>query len=148
MSFEYIGKIQTPEELKDAVKPMKMPTGYFKVLYRPKTADTEEQAIGFLIPHSFENLNLLTDKYPKLATSEVFWSFVAQIDLIEQVSGIRFPGVPKALKSQWGNAWFKERAGTGRNISAGCTEGEPAGILANSTKDERLAACTDKLITN
>ncbi len=126
---------------------MRMPTGYFKVLYRPETKDTEEQAIGFLIPHSFENLNLLTDKYKDLNTQEAFWAFVARIDLIEETSGVSFPGIPEELKSYWKNKWFSARAGTARNIrSSSCGAGSVSGITENTSKDERLRACTDKLV--
>lgn len=45
-----------------------------------------------------------------------------------------------------------ENRDSSRNINSGCddddSDGFPQGILASSTKDERVAACTDLLQTN
>lgn len=134
-----------PDRLSTRITDMRMPTGYFKVIYRPPVGGEPERAIGFLLPHSFENLRMLADAYPVLPQSEAFWAFVARIDLIESVSGMRFPGIPDALKAQWGDPWFLERR-TGRNIrSASCGRGNPQGVLENSTRGERSAACIKHL---
>ena len=107
----------------------------------------QEQAIGFLLPHSFENLNLASTMYDKLEIDEVFWVFTAKIDLIESVSGIKFPGISGELKSSWGNSWFASKRGTGRNIRSNelCGRGSPSGVIADSTREQRLKACLDPL---
>ena len=83
-----------------------MPTGYFKVIYRPASNSEPAHAIGFMLPHTFENLNMVADFYSNLTIEQAFWVFVSRIDLIEETSGITFPGIPEAMKSIWGNDWF------------------------------------------
>ena len=134
-----------PEAIADRVRDMRMPTGYFKVIYRPATGSEPARAIGFLLPHSFENLRLLAEAYDGLPQDEAFWAFVARIDLIESVSGMRFPGVSDDLKRQWGDSWFLKQR-TGRNIrSTACGRGTPQGVLENSTRQERIDACIQHL---
>lgn len=134
-----------PDKIRNVTKDVHMPTGYFKVLYRPADGDNEAQAIGFLIPHTFENLNLLTEFYDGLSVDEVFWAFVSNIKLIEDVSGIHFPGIPESLKDDWGNTWYSARRGTGRNIrSSDCGEGSATGLVEDSSLQQRLASCTDQ----
>src|SRR5690606_17410100 len=48
-----------PERMQDSVSDIVVPTGYFKVIIRPATDDQPMRAIGFLLPHSFENLKSL-----------------------------------------------------------------------------------------
>ena len=122
-----------------------MPTGYFKVIYRPAAGGEPAHAIGFLLPHTFENLNMVADFFSNVTTVRAFWVFVARIDLIEETSGITFPGIPTAMKSIWGDDWFSAR-NVSRNIrSSTCGRGAPQGVVENSTEAERLAACTDLL---
>jgi hypothetical protein len=133
-----------PDRVRDQVRDMKMPTGYFKVIYRPAMDGEPAHAIGFLLPHSFENLNMLTGSYPRMPTAKAFWAFAARIDLVEQASGITFPGIPADLKHGWGDGWFFDRMES-RNISEGCADGMPQGVIENSTRAERLAACISAL---
>lgn len=130
-----------PESVKAKVKDLRMPTGYYKVIYRPAVGTEPAHAIGFLLPHTFENLN----KIPGVNTNEAFWSFVARIDLIEATSATTFPGIPASMKLVWGDSFFESRR-TGRNIRGNsCGLGTPQGVEPNTTKAERLAACTDQL---
>ena len=134
-----------PDQIKDVVKDMTMPTGYFKVIYRPARDGEPAHAIGFLLPHSYENLNLAAEAYSNLTKKEAFWLFVSRIDLIEETSGVHFPGIPAAMKSQWGDDWFFVHD-TARNTRASsCGRGTPQGVLENSTLSERINACTDQL---
>lgn len=139
------GRDADPDRVDAKVRNMRMPTGYFKVIYRPAMDGEPEHAIGFLLPHSFENLNMLADSYEDLDTDEAYWAFVARIDLIEETSGMTFPGIPDDIKDDWGDDWFFEHAG-GQDIRpSGCGRGAPQGVIENSTDDERLAACIDHL---
>ena len=134
-----------PTRVKDKVKDMRMPTGYFKVIYRPAVGSEPAHAIGFLLPHTFENLNKVADFFPNVTTARAFWVFVSRIDLIEETSGITFPGIPTAMKSIWGDDWFSAR-NISRNIrSSTCGRGTPQGVVVNSTKAARFTACTDLL---
>jgi hypothetical protein len=134
-----------PDNVRAKVRGMRMPTGYFKVIYRPAMDGEPAHAIGFLLPHTFENLNMLADSYDNLETEEAFWTFLSRIDLIEETSGITFPGTPDDLKQVWGDDWFLEHKG-GRNIRPStCGLGTPQGVLENSTRNERVAACIDHL---
>ena len=134
-----------PDSVRDRVKDMRMPTGYFKVIYRPAVGTEPAHAIGFLLPHTFENLNKVADFFPNVTTARAFWVFVSRIDLIEETSGITFPGIPTAMKSIWRDDWFSAR-NVSRNIrSSSCGRGTPQGVLVNSTEANRLAACKDLL---
>ena len=133
------------KKVKSKVKGLQVPTGYYKVLYRPAIGDTPELAIGFLVPHTYENLNELTEHYKMgpLRKNEDFWFFRARIDLIEETAKVQFPSIPKHLKSSYnaGDWWDSKR--NGRNIrSTSCGRGTPAGEIKNSTASERLKACT------
>ena len=56
-----------------------------------------------------------------------------------------FSGIPASMKNIWGDDFFFEHD-EGRNIrSSSCGVGTPQGILENSTKQERIDACVDKL---
>lgn len=135
-----------PDKIKNKVKDMRMPTGYFKVIYRPPANGEPAHAIGFLLPHTFENLNMLADNYNNMKKERAFWAFVSRIDLIEKTGGIRFPGIPQELKSVWGDDWFLSRDQSRNKFRAdSCNRGNPQGVLANSTKAERIEACIDKL---
>lgn len=134
-----------PSNVKSKVANMRIPTGYFKVIYRPAAGAEPAHAIGFLLPHSFENLNMLTAFYEDYPTSLAFWSFVSTVNLIEDTAGIRFPGIPNNMKDTWGDEFFFN-AGPPRQIPRGtCAERTAQGILENSTKAQRIAACTDLL---
>lgn len=87
-----------PDRIHPRVQDLRMPTGYFKVIYRPTMDAEPARAAGFLLPHSFENLNLLTEHYESFDRSETFWAFSSRIDLIEEASGMKFPGIPAGLK--------------------------------------------------
>jgi len=130
-----------PDKIKSQVKDVRMPTGYFKVVYRPAIDGEPAHAIGFLLPHTFENLNII----PNMKSQEAFWSFVSRIDLIESASGIRFPGIPVEMKRRWGDSFFLSKH-TGRNIRANtCGRGTPAGVAPNTSREQRLAMCIDRL---
>lgn len=130
-----------PSRVKTKVQNLLMPTGYYKVIYRPAMGNEPAHAIGFLLPHTFENLNNIPNVNPK----EAFWAFVARIDLIEETSGTRFPGIPENMKDVWGDSFFLSRH-TGRDIrSEDCEAGMPQGVVENTTSDERIAMCIDQL---
>jgi DNA/RNA endonuclease G (NUC1) len=130
-----------PNSVKPRSRNLRMPTGYYKVIYRPAFGTEPAHAIGFLLPHTFENLNNLPDVDPK----ETFWAFVSRIDLIEATSATTFPGIPEHMKSAWGDSFFESRR-TGRNIRPNsCGAGTPQGVMSNTTKAQRLAACTEHL---
>ena len=139
-----------PDKVKDMVKDMRMPTGYFKVIYRPPMNGEDAKAIGFFLPHTYQNLNELTKVYGmdnSNRETEDFWFFRSRIDLIEEMSNIRFPGIPNELKHGYShNDWWDQRR-TGREIrSSTCGRGTPQGVLEDSMKEERLEACTDQLV--
>jgi hypothetical protein len=137
-----------PAKVKNKVKALRMPTGYYKVIFRPAAPAPAEggsgepaRAIGFLILHTFENLN----EIPDVPQKEAFWAFVARIDLIEETSGTRFPGIPETMKPLWGDSFFLSRR-TARDIrSANCGTGTPMGVVENTTKDERIAQCIPRI---
>lgn len=135
-----------PTKVKNKVKNLKMPTGYFKVIYRPAMDNEPAHAIGFLLPHTFENLSMLADSYDFLSKTTAFWAFIARIDLIEERSGITFPVIPDSLKSAWGDEWFLSHDQSRDDLrDESCGRGTPKAVLENSTKTERIAACVDKL---
>lgn len=130
-----------PSKVKNKVRDLRLPTGYYKVVFRPAAGDEPAHAIGFLLPHTFESLNAI----PGFASEETFWAFVSTIDLIEETSGTRFPGISEDLKRSWGDGFFLSRH-TGRNIrSKSCGRGSAKGVVEGSTKDQRIAFCSDKL---
>ena len=131
----------TPSAVAGKVKNLRMPTGYYKVIYRPATDGEPAHAIGFLLPHTFENLNHI----PNVDPEEAFWAFVSRIDLIEEASGTQFSGIPEGMKEVWGDSFFLSRR-TGRDIrSQSCGLGTPKGVVENATPDQRIAMCTDRL---
>jgi len=140
-----------PAKVAKEVQDMRVPTGYFKVIYRPARDGEEAKAIGFLIPHTYQNLNELTKAYgmnrgrgKNSQKDQDFWFFRSRIDLIEEASGVSFPGIPETLKASYpSNDWWNQRR-TARNIrSDDCGRGTPQGVLPDSTQEERIAACTD-----
>lgn len=134
-----------PNNIRAEAKELRLPTGYFKVIYRPALDGEPAHAIGFLLPHSFENLDKLVGGYPGMPVKDAFWAFAAKISLIESESGMSFPGIPDELKEVWRDDWFFSRK-TSRNIrKSSCGVGSPQGVLVNSTLEERLEACTDQL---
>jgi hypothetical protein len=130
-----------PEGLDEDRRSLPLPTGYFKVIYRPATAETPAQAIGFLLPHSYERLDHLADHYEGLDAEEAYWGFVSRVDVIEEFSGIRFPGIAENLKNQWRSPWFFERRGVRQIRADDCGDGTPAGVRLGASRDERQAAC-------
>ncbi|MDZ7789165.1 MAG: hypothetical protein U5L08_01455 [Xanthomonadales bacterium] len=90
-----------PDRLDAERRSLPVPTGYFKVIYRPATVESPAQAIGFLLPHSYERLDRLADRYEGLDSDEAYWGFVSRIEVIEELSGIRFPGISEELKREW-----------------------------------------------
>ncbi|MDZ7790309.1 MAG: DNA/RNA non-specific endonuclease [Xanthomonadales bacterium] len=130
-----------PDRLDAERRSLPVPTGYFKVIYRPATGETPAQAIGFLLPHSYERLDRLADHYDGLDRDEAYWGFVSRIEVIEAFSGIRFPGISHELKSEWRSPWFFERRGVRTIRSEDCGDGTPAGVLVGAPRDERRAAC-------
>lgn len=130
-----------PDGMRERARTLPVPTGYYKVVYRPARDGRPARAIGFLIPHTFENV----DDVPGLPDGSGFWAFVSRIDLIEEVAGFRFRGIAEATKARWGDRFFLSRAGS-RNIrEARCGAGTPRGVAEGTTRDERLRMCTDKL---
>ncbi len=122
-----------------------MPTGYFKLVFRPARDSEPARLIGFLMPHSFENLNMAADFFDNVSPEDAFWFFVSTPSLIEEASGMAFPGIPDSMKDTWGDDFFFEHD-EGRNIRSGsCGEGTPQGLVESSTKEERIAACIDHL---
>ena len=135
-----------PEKVKTHLTDMRMPTGYFKVIYKPAMDNKPAQSIGFLLPHSFENLNLAADSYSNIKKSQAFWLFVSRIDLIEEVSGVRFPWLDHDTKATWGNDWFFEHDKLSKKLRpTSCGKRTPQGIFENSTREKRLKACTDMI---
>jgi hypothetical protein len=123
-----------------------MPAGYFKVIYRPAVGEKPAHAIGFLLPHTFENLNLVFSQYENVKKKDVFWMFVSTIDLIEKTSDVTFPGIPADMKDLWGDDFFFARDQSRDDLrGANCGKGSPVGVLPDSTKAQRLAACKDHL---
>ena len=121
---------------------LRLPTGYYKVIYRPAKDEKLEYAIGFLIPHTFENLNFISsDKSP------AFWSFASSIDIIESVSGTKFSGIPAALKKTPTIALIARLKAVNYSGLKDCDgDFEPKGVAQNTTKSQRLEYCTDKLV--
>jgi DNA/RNA non-specific endonuclease len=131
----------TPSHVRSKVRELRMPTGYYKVIYRPATGSEPAHAISFLLPHTFENLNII----PDVDAEETFWAFVSRIDVIEESSGTRFPGIPESMKETWGDSFFLSRR-TGRDIrSPSCGAGMPEGVVEDAAVAQRIAMCTDQL---
>lgn len=136
-----------PNNIQIKVADMRMPTGYFKVIYRPAVGAEPEHVIGFLLPHSYENLNMLSHSYNYLSKQQAFRAFISRIDVIEEASGIRFNGIPQSMKSTWSDSWFFDHLGSRGDLrDSSCSTGSPQGILASSTIQERLDACKDQLV--
>ena len=98
-----------------------------------------------MLLHAFENLNMVADFDSNLTTEQAFWVFVSRIDLIEETSGVTFPGIPEDMKSIWGDDWFFAHDVSREVRSSSCSRGTPQAVLENSTKEERSAACIDLL---
>ena len=120
---------------------MPVPTGFFKVVYRPATDDEPAHAIAFLLPHSFENIDLVTRHYAHLKERQAFWLFVARITLIEELTGLSLPGIEPALKSSWNDPFFLKRRGARNTRAARCGEGTPQGVLPGTDLKARIQAC-------
>ena len=130
-----------PERLHAAVTETVVPTGFFKVIVKPASDGDPLRAIGFLIPHSFESLDQLSDHYPGLSRDEAFWAFAARIDLIEDATGLTFSIPGEQVKSRWRDAWFFERKGSRDIRHNTCGTGQPMGVLLNTSQSDRQAAC-------
>jgi hypothetical protein len=106
-----------------------VPTGYFKVIYRPPTDNDPAHAIGFLLPHTNEKI-------------DSFWHFISRIDVIEKASGVRFNGIPEDMKDDWSSDFFfgkkvggwKLRKNRQNNYTAG-------GWIEDSTFEQRMERC-------
>ena len=134
------------DSIQNKVANMRMPTGYFKVIYRPAVGTEPEHVIGFLLPHSYENINMLSDRYNHLTTQQAFRAFISRIDVIEEASGIKFNGIPQSLKSTWNDNWFHDHRGSRSDLrGTSCGIGTPQGILSNSTIQDRENTCIDQL---
>lgn len=130
-----------PQRLSNDASRLIVPTGYFKVVYRPAIDGSEEQAIGFLLPHSYDRLMMLADAYDGLDRRGAFWAFSSTIHLIEEASGVTFKGIPDNLKTTWLAPWFFERRGNREIRSRTCEVGNPAGVLLGLPRSERREAC-------
>ena len=135
-----------PDDIGSVHRDMRMPTGYFKIVFRPATSNEPAHAIAYMLPHTFENLNQLEDLVPGIQSRKQFWSFVSRIDVIERAAGMTFPGIPDHMKTEWGDQFFFDR-NDARNIrNDSCGIGSPQGVLVNSTRQERRDACKDLLV--
>lgn len=76
--------IKLNKEIKDDV----LPTAYFALIYRPETATTKQQLIGFLFPHSYQDISLIPDG---------IWAFQAPLTAIESTADVYFPGIKNLL---------------------------------------------------
>lgn len=135
-----------PNSVRTKVANMRMPTGYFKVIYRPARGNEPAHSAAFLIPHTFEDLNSIHTHYEGYEDGQDFWAFLSTIDLVEETAGIQFPGIPDDMKSVWRDDYFWQQF-TPVNIPWGpCPNGRTAtAIIEGSTRDQRIAACTDLL---
>ena len=130
-----------PSKLSEKVKNIRLPTGYYKVIYRPPREKEPAHAVGFLLPHTFENLNKILKGSPK----EKFMSFFTCISLIEEVSETQFPGIPENLKNSCDSDknFFIHANSKPYERSKSCGIGTPKGVVKQLTSDERKDACTD-----
>lgn len=106
-----------------------VPTGYYKVIYKPSVDGEPAQAIGFLLPHTREKV-------------ESFWSFTSRIDVIEKASGVRFNGIPEPMKKRWGSAYFFNKKKGNWKLRNDCDHNYTAlGWIEDSTHEQRLDFC-------
>jgi DNA/RNA endonuclease G (NUC1) len=113
----------------DRVADIRMPTGYYKVIYREPTESEPAHAIGFLMPHTTESLDSI-------------WHFVARIDVIEEASGLRLHAISEDLKEGWGDPFFLERNRGSWRLRVDCgNDYSAANWLEDSTPAERLETC-------
>ena len=130
-----------PYKVMAKVRELRMPTGYYKVIYRPPRENEPAHSIGFLIPHTFQNLN----KVRKGDVTNVFWNFVARIDVIEAASDTKFQGIPTSMKRNLGDRFFSSKK-TGRDIRSACQSTvTPKGVVTDTTKRQRIAMCIDQI---
>ena len=108
------------------------PTGFFTVVYRPASEDEDEEAVGFLVPHTHQR-------------GLSFWSFIATVSVVEQSSELEFgfdQGLKRGGRQQF---WLDRRMPRGWSVRAPeseCTEGYRAeGWLPELTRQERLVLC-------
>ncbi|MDO3388136.1 DNA/RNA non-specific endonuclease [Gilvimarinus sp. SDUM040013] len=106
-----------------------VPTGYYKVIYKPASNGEPPAAIGYLLPHTSEKISS-------------FWSFTSRIDVIEKASGIRFSGIPDEMKARWGSNYFFSKKKGNWKLRNDCEYNYSAsGWLENSTHQQRLDFC-------
>lgn len=134
-------RVADPDKIPDEAAGMPVPTGFFKVIYRPATDDEPAHAIAFLLPHSFEDIDQVTRHYAHLEERQAFWLFVARISLIEELTRLRFPGIDAPLKASWNDRFFLARRGARNTRAARCGDGTPQGILEGADLKTRIAAC-------
>lgn len=108
------------------------PTGFYKVLFRPGRDGDQDRAVGFLVPHTTEEMNAAN-----------FRQFVARIDVIEKAGGFAF-SVPEALKGGSGQMWWLERKAPTNWLprSKSCPDNaKPEGWQPELSVDDRIGAC-------
>jgi DNA/RNA endonuclease G (NUC1) len=111
------------------VADIRVPTGYYKVIFKEATATEEAQAIAFLLPHTNENLSS-------------FWGFVARIDVVEEASGVRFHAIPDNMKNVWGSDYFFDRNKGNWGLRQNCNNNyTAANWIDDSTHAERMERC-------
>lgn len=107
-----------------------VPTGYYKVIFRPEIGSEPAHAIGFLLPHTNEKI-------------ENFWDFTSRIDVIEKASGVRFTGIPENMKKIWSSGFFYNNKVGGWKLRVNCNQNYTAGgLVDDSTHDQRLDKCS------
>ncbi len=135
-----------PSKINPNHKNLIVPTGFFKIVYFPGENGNSPHTIAFLIPHSFENLDFISDKFSYLKDKQDFWKFMARADLVEQISGVSFSGIPKEQRASWGDPWYLNTRGSARPLRENCSNSvqefeQVSHFLIGSTLDARIAEC-------
>lgn len=116
------------------------PTGFYKVIYRPKVGNRPAKAVAFLLPHTTQKKWLGSGK--KLD----YMSFISTIELVEKSSGLKFGILPQ---HRWGadNAFWMARRVPGswrlRPSANSCPGGgyKPKGWFPSISRKKREALC-------
>jgi DNA/RNA endonuclease G (NUC1) len=127
-------KVDQPGTILDTASPddpvVPVPTGFFKIIYKPARGNEPARAIGFLLPHTVE-------------TGFEYGDFMTRIDLIERVSGLKFP-IPESTKDGTGTGYWTSREVPGNwSVRApSCRPYTPKGWDKTiKGADARIAAC-------
>jgi hypothetical protein len=107
------------------------PTGFYTVVFRPGLNGDPDRAIGFLVPHTTEEMDAH------------FRQFVSRVDVIEQASGFTF-SVPETLKTGSGQAWWLERkapANWSPRAQSCPSSAKPEGWQPALSVADRIATC-------